>query len=127
MTLFDTPSFSTLQCDQLVKSLKGRKMPKLKLSISDESKRTLITFKKVVDTIMGKEVDATNYLDLVVSKGIKSMLSDIIPKETDVLWDSIERISEVNPEFMSEFIVEALKKGDQINKQAAQQKLGFIK
>ena len=55
------------------------------------------------------------------------MISDIIPKEMDVLWNTIERISEANPEFFSEFMVEVLKRGEESNKKAARQKLGFVK
>jgi hypothetical protein len=102
-------------------------MPKLESSISDKSKKMLVSFKKVVDTVIGEEMHITNYLDLVIDKGIKAILSDIIPKETDVLWNTIERISEANPEFMSEFVVEALKRGEELNKQAAKQKLGYVK
>lgn len=102
-------------------------MSKLRYKISDESQRTLVSFKKVVDTILEEETDNMVYLDLVIDKGIKAMLSDIVPKEPNVLWGTIQRISEVNPEFFFEFVVDALEKGEQINKASAKQRLGFIK
>ena len=102
-------------------------MSKLESSISDQSEKMLMSFKKVVDTVLEEEMHITNYLDLVIDKGIKSIISDIIPKEMDVLWNTIERISEANPEFFSEFMVEVLKRGEESDKKAARQKLGFVK
>ena len=102
-------------------------MSKLRYKISNESQRMLMSFKKVVDTILEEEMDTTTYVDLVIERGIKAMLGDIIPKEVDVLWNTIERISEVNPEFFFEFAAEALKRGEQINKASAKRKLGFLK
>ena len=98
-----------------------------KITISDQSKKMLESFKKVVDTIMEEEMSLSDYVEIVVDKGIKSILSDIIPKEPDVLWKTIERISESNPEFFAEFVVEVLEKGEESNRKAAKQKLGFIK
>jgi len=45
-------------------------------------------------------------------------MSAIIPKEPQVLWDTIERISEANPEFFCEFVVEVLKRGEESNRKA---------
>ena len=87
----------------------------------------LDSFKKVVDTIIEEEMPLPDYVEIVIDKGIKSLLSDIIPKEPDVLWNTVERISESNPEFFAEFVVEVLKKGEESNRKAAKQKLGFIK
>ena len=95
--------------------------------ISEQSKKMLESFKKVVDTIIEEEMPFPNYVEIVIDKGIKSLLSDIIPKEPEVLWNTIERISEANPEFFSEFVVEVLKRGEESNRKAAKQKLGFVK
>lgn len=95
--------------------------------ISEQSKRMLESFKKVVDTIIEEEIPFPNYVEIVIDKGIKGLLSDIIPKEPEVLWNTIERISESNPEFFAEFMVEVLKKGEESNRKAAKQKLGFVK
>lgn len=102
-------------------------MPKSRYQISDESLKVLMSFKKVVDAILEEDIDTTNYVDIVIDRGIKAMLSDIVPKDTDTLWKTIERISEVNPEFFFQFVVDALKQGGEINKAAAKEKLGFIK
>ena len=102
-------------------------MSEHKITISDQSKKMLDSFKKVVDTIIEEEMPLSDYVEIVVDKGIKSIISDIIPKEPEVLWNTIERISESNPEFFAEFVVEVLKKGEETNRAAAKEKLGFIK
>lgn len=102
-------------------------MTDLESSFSEQTKKMLMSFKKVVDTIIEEEMPLSDYVEIVVDKGIKSILSDIIPKEPEVLWNTIERISEANPEFFSEFVVEVLKRGEESNREAAKQKLGFVK
>ena len=102
-------------------------MAELKIIISDQSKKMLESFKKVVDTIIEEEMPFSDYVEIVIDKGIKGMISDIIPKEPDVLWNTIERISEANPGFFCEFVVEVLERGEESNREVAKQKLGFVK
>ena len=102
-------------------------MDELKVTMSHQSKKMLESFKKIVYTIMEEEMPFSDYVAIVIDKGIKAMMGDIIPKEPQVLWNTIERISEANPEFFCEFVVEMLKRGEEINKKAAKEKLGFIK
>ena len=102
-------------------------MADLESSFSEQTKKMLISFKKVVDTIIEEEMPLSDYVEIVVDRGIKGILSDIIPKEPEVLWSTIERISEANPEFFSEFVVEVLKRGEESNRKAARQKLGFVR
>lgn len=97
------------------------------IPFSEESKKMLMNFKKVVDTIIEEEMPLSDYVEIVVDRGIKGILSDIIPKEPDALWNTIERISEANPEFFCDFVVEVLKRGEESNRKAARQKLGFVK
>jgi len=99
----------------------------IKIALSSQSKKTLDSFKKVVDAIMEKEVPFSDYVDIVIDKGVKGIISDIIPKEPGVLWNTIERINEVNPKFFCEFVVEVLKRGEESNRKAAKEKIGFIK
>jgi len=102
-------------------------MDELKITMSDQSKKMLESFKKVVDTIIEEEMPFSDYVEIVIDKGIKAMMSDIIPKEPQVLWNTIEQISEANPAFFCEFVVEALKRGEELNRKTAKEKLGFIK
>jgi hypothetical protein len=103
-------------------------MPNLQASISEESNRMLVSFKKVVDAVLEEETDFGGYMDIVISQGVKKILNDVIaPKEIGLLWQTIELISKANPEFMSQFIVDMLKRGEEINRQGAKQRLGFIK
>jgi hypothetical protein len=102
-------------------------MAEIKIAVSNHSKKMLESFKKVVEAVIEGEISFPDYVDIVVGKGIKGMIGDIIPNEPGVLWNTIERISEANPEFFCEFVVEMLKRGEELNRKAAKQKLGFIK
>lgn len=102
-------------------------MAEFKITVSEQTKKMLESFKKVVDTVIEEEMPFSDYVEVVIDKGVKGIMSDIIPKEPKVLWDTIERISEANPEFFSEFVVEVLKRGEESNRKAAKEKLGFIK
>ncbi len=102
-------------------------MAELKITMSDQSKTMLESFKKVVDSVVEEEMPFSDYVEIVIDKGIKGIMSDISPNEPQVLWDTIERISEANPEFFCEFVVEMLKRGEESNRKAAKEKLGFIK
>ena len=102
-------------------------MGELKITMSDQSTNMLESFKKVVDTIIEEEMPFNDYVKIVIDKGIKAMIGDIIPKEPQVLWSTIERISEANPEFFCQFMVDILKWGEESNRRAAKEKLGFIK
>ena len=54
------------------------------------------------------------YVELVLSRGITSMLRDVIPKDVDILLMSMEQIFEAYPDSTSKFIVDTLKKGEDI-------------
>ena len=102
-------------------------MAELKITMSDQSRNVLDSFKKVVDAVIEEEMPFSDYVELVIDKGIKGMMGDIIPREPQALWDTIERMSEANPEFFCEFVVEMLRRGEESNRKAAKEKLGFIK
>ena len=134
MIFFDVPKqkWVNLRKDkQVTKNAKRsggvRRMAELNITISDQSKKMLESFKRVVEAIIEDEIPFPDYVEIVIDKGIKGMLSDIIPKEPDVLWNTIERISEANPAFFYEFVVEVLKRGEESNRKAAKQRLGYIK
>jgi len=46
-------------------------MAELKITMSDQSKKMLESFKKVVDTIIEEEMPFSDYVEIVIDKGIK--------------------------------------------------------
>ena len=98
-------------------------MPELTVELNEQEYKALMSFKKVYDEIMEKEEhkDLNTYLRAVISRGINKMMWDIIPQDMTVLRNTIDSMQEVNPEFVAEFIAQALREGEV--KQKAREKL----
>jgi len=84
------------------------------IEISHETYEKLEFFKRIVDAIVEEKLSFKDYVELVLSRGIASMLRDVIPKDVDILLNSIEQIFEAYPDSTSKFIVDTLKKGEEI-------------
>jgi len=85
-----------------------------RIEISDKTRQKLECFKRVVDVILEKKLTNQDYVELVLSRGIASMLRDVIPKDVEVLLKSMEQIFDAYPDSTSKFIVDTLKEGEDI-------------
>lgn len=83
------------------------------IKITHNTLHKLKCFKKVVDAILVQESTFEEYVELVLSRGIASMLRDVIPRDVDVLLKSMEQIFDEYPDSTSNFIVDTLKKGEE--------------
>lgn len=88
--------------------------PKNTIKISEETFHKLECFKLVVDVILEEELTFENYVDLVLSRGIKSMIRDVIPKDVEMLLNSMEQLFNEYPDSTSKFITDTLKRGEEI-------------
>jgi len=59
------------------------------IKISDETRHKLDCFKPIVDLILKEELTFENYVGLVLSRGINTMIRDIIPKDVEILLKSM--------------------------------------
>jgi hypothetical protein len=84
--------------------------------ITEEKWKKLQQFKKVIDAILGESLKSdSEYLELVLTQGLASMIRDILPKEETTLQQEMINLFNENPEFISKHIVETLNRGkDQI-------------
>ena len=83
-----------------------------KIEISDNTERELKAFIKVIDAILEEKLGkGSDYAELVISVGIEKMLQDPLPKQ-EMLLKTVVKMFKQNPEFVSAFIAEALKKGE---------------
>jgi len=55
------------------------------IEISHETYEKLEFFKRIVDAIVEEKLSFKDYVELVLSRGIASMLRDVIPKDVDIL------------------------------------------
>jgi hypothetical protein len=78
-----------------------------------------------VHGIIDEELSFDVYVQIVIIQGLEKMLGDVIPGDAKVLWDTIKTMAEENPDFVSEFIADALRRGAEITqKEEAKRKLG---
>lgn len=55
-------------------------------------------FKKVVDVILEESLDEHTYLNLVLEKGLDSMMNDLLgPQDSGTLLDSVKQMGMLNP------------------------------
>lgn len=82
--------------------------------ISEHVHQKLMCFKRIVDVILEEELTFEEYVELVLSRGITSMLRDVMPHDVEILLTSMERILDTYPDSTSNFIVNTLKEGEEI-------------
>lgn len=87
-------------------------MTDVKLQIDEADYKRILGFKKIYTAVSGEEITVEDFMLFVASKGMDSMVWDIIPQDTDVLKDTINAIKKENPEFFVEFMINTLKRGE---------------
>ena len=95
------------------------------IDISDEMMIKLKEFKKVVDIILSDEPieNESEYVELVISQGLGSMIKDILPQEEPTLVKTMALMFNENPQFVSKFIAETLIRGT-VPKEQVKEKWG---
>jgi len=103
-------------------------MAQLQIDTDEQVLRRLQCFQKVVQEILGEEMSFDTYLQLVILQGLEKMLRDVITADAEVLWVTVKGMAEENPEFVYQFITDALQRGaDIVRRDEAQQWLGFVR
>jgi len=72
-------------------------------------------------------LDWNIYVSLLLWRGIRSVIEDLTPANEEILRKTLIQMHQQNPKFVSRFIVETLKKGEEIERrEETKRKLGFI-
>lgn len=100
-------------------------MAELSVKVSDSYWPVIVEFKRVVDVVIEQEQTFDDYIELLLWRGVKGVIEDIIPKDVNILMETVYKMLEGDPEFVSGFIATTLQTGAEIN--AAKGRLGFIK
>ncbi len=61
-------------------------------------------------------------VELIVSIGMDKMLQDLLPKEEPIAQKAMSQMFAKNPEFISEFVANAIKTGDEQSQQISEAK-----
>ena len=77
-------------------------------------------FQKVVETVIGQISSESYYLELMLTIALERMLQDILPEEEMLLKTMVTMFND-NPEYVSSFLAETLKRGALINKEKEEQ------
>ena len=92
-------------------------MAKLEIVVSDNLKKKLDAFRRIVDIVLEEETEKNVYLIILLSEGLKTILKTVIPQDNETLWKTIENMSNENPNFVSNFVVDTLKHGEIIKRE----------
>jgi len=98
-------------------------MTKIEIIVSDNLKVKLDAFKKIVDTVLEEKTRQNDYLNIVLSEGLKALLKTVIPQDNETLWLTIEKMSNENPEFVSNFVASTVEQGGEIKKEDIKEKI----
>lgn len=91
-----------------------------KVMISKETLERLRAFKKIIDYILEDKLEREeDYVELVLSLGMDKMFEDLLPKDEECLQKTMIAMFNENPEFVVDFFVNTLKRGEQIQKEEA--------
>ena len=77
------------------------------------------------ENIIEEQLDFDTYVNIVIRRGIRGMIEDIIPRDPDILLNSILMMYESNPEFVASFINSVMTSGQV--REEAKERLGFIR
>ena len=106
-------------------------MRKITARLEDKEYKRLKSSKVLYGYIMDEDPEFTDwniYIGLLLWRGIKAMINDVTPSENPLLQQTLLKMHEENPEFVSNFLVNTIKAGGEVQrKEEARQKLGYIK
>ena len=92
-------------------------MKEIVIRVDDDEYRMIINFKKVYDAVIEAESDFNDYMREVIREGLDKMLTDLPPKNVNILLKTLQAMFRENPEFVCNFIVQILKKGSNISQE----------
>ena len=85
----------------------------------------LHSFKPVVESVIEEELDFDAYVNVVIWRGLKAMMADVVPYDADTLMRSFLLMYEANPAFVASFMTAMLQAGSPPDE--VKERLGFIK
>jgi hypothetical protein len=98
-------------------------MTKIKIELHNDLNTRLNAFKKIIDTVLEERIGKNDYLNIVISEGLKYLLKTVIPQDNETLWLTIENMASKNPKFVSVIIADTIKQGKTVNKEKLKEKM----
>lgn len=90
-----------------------------KVDVSKDTLKRLRAFKKLIDYIIEEKLEKeADYVELVLSIGMDKMFEAVVPKDDrELLPKTMIAMFKENPEFVVDFVVRTLKKGEEIQRE----------
>jgi len=98
-------------------------MTKIEIEVSDDLNLKLDAFKKIVDIVLEEKIERSEYLTLVISAGLKTLLKTVIPQDNETLWLTLEKMLDENPKFVSDFIADTIRQGGEDKREEIKEKI----
>ncbi len=106
-------------------------MRKITVNLETKDYKRVKSSKLVYDYIMDEDPESTDwntYIALLLSRTLRAIIEDVTPSDNLLLQQTLVKMHEENPEFVSNFLVNTLKTGGEVERlKETRRKLGFIK
>ena len=105
-------------------------MRKITTRLGDNEYKRVKSAKILYDYLMDEDPEFTDwntYIGILLWRAINAIIEDVTPSDNPLLQQTLLKMHEENPEFVSNFIVTTLKVGGEVQREEAKRKLGFIK
>lgn len=93
----------------------------MKLQLDSQTEAMLKAFKAVFDGTMEEKTNDQTYVSVVVSEGLKKMLSDVTGQDPNILADTMRLLFEGHPQSVVDFVLEMHKSGKEIAEERAKE------
>jgi hypothetical protein len=100
-------------------------MAELRVNIDDPYYLMLESLKPVTESVVEDDLDFEVYVNMVLWRGIRGIIEDIIPEDPQILRKSILMMYESNPEFVAAFMTNVLEAGT--SRPEAKERIGFLR
>lgn len=100
-------------------------MPELRIDVEESYYQMLKSLQPLAEAVIEEKLDFDSFVNKVLWRGIRGIIEDIMPTESDALRQSILMMYESRPEFVSSFIANLMEGGTQ--RELARERLGFLR
>lgn len=97
------------------------------ITISTQLDRRLRAFKRVVEAVLEEELSLRTHIEIVLDRGMKLMLAELLPRDAEVLQGTIQQIAVTHPNTVYRFVADVLtsEDDDSIDRGEIRRRIGF--
>jgi hypothetical protein len=99
-------------------------MREILLSVEDSEHTKVMAFKRIYDHIIEEDGNFDEFMQLVISSGIDTMLRQIIPQDPETLWNTVLSTYRYDPAAFSQYVIGTLGKPE--FKKELKEKINYI-